>query len=256
MLRLSPFKYSVILWGIMCYSVLNAGQIYEHGNNVFGFPDTYIDTYTDSRDGETYRVFRTVKRYKKDVCSPGASCIDTGYVYLFAENLRYATEGSVCAENSCRRYGRYYPLSEAGNACPDGWEIASLYDMSLTAGYRILNDTVYVVTMATIRREGTVPEPGERMERKRSLPDVSSGWFNTTALKQEHLGDIGTVWVRDRKTYDIYPWFVDFGDKSAVIIDSIIHGHPLRLENKYPVKCYRETHPSYADPYVDRQLSN
>jgi uncharacterized protein (TIGR02145 family) len=45
-----------------------------------------------------------------------------------AENLKYASEGSVCYENSdyyCAKYGRLYNLDDAMNACPAGWHLAT-----------------------------------------------------------------------------------------------------------------------------------
>ncbi|MCQ2060325.1 MAG: fibrobacter succinogenes major paralogous domain-containing protein [Fibrobacter sp.] len=45
-----------------------------------------------------------------------------------AQNLNYSTPDSYCYDNissNCDRYGRLYTLSDALNACPDGWHLPS-----------------------------------------------------------------------------------------------------------------------------------
>jgi len=67
-----------------------------------------LKTFTDSRDGKTYRM----------------ATID-GRTWM-AENLNFEAEGSKCYDNkpdNCRKYGRLYDWETAVKACPAGWRI-------------------------------------------------------------------------------------------------------------------------------------
>lgn len=70
-------------------------------------------TFTDSRDGQTYR---TVK---------------IGDQVWMAQNLNYASDGSMCRDDKyegCLKYGRMYNWRALQHACPAGWRIPSKKD--------------------------------------------------------------------------------------------------------------------------------
>lgn len=72
---------------------------------------TLVVTYgkmTDSRDGQTYRT------------------VAMGKQTWMAENLNFASDGSLCYESrkqNCDQYGRLYDWATAKKVCPSGWHL-------------------------------------------------------------------------------------------------------------------------------------
>lgn len=96
------------------------------------------ESFTDPRDGQSYDIVKIGERT------------------WFAENLNFATEGSVCPEGDtrkCSEYGRLYTWDDARTACPEGW---------------LLPDSADFATL--VEQAGGAAEAGEKLKS-------TGGWF-------------------------------------------------------------------------------
>lgn len=235
----------------ICIQVAYSVTRYTMVCAVDAFVRTYVDAYTDPRDGEQYRIYRTVKLYYLDSVS---DALDTGYVYMFAENLRYHTAGSKCMPDSCKEYGRYYPYSELERVCPDGWSIATGEQMAISArniGFR--GDTVYIGHWRTIRdvmQAGFHAMPdGIKWNKHTRLMDVPTGFYNKKTMSFSHYGKIGTVWAKSTIADGYEPAVIGFANIGRGLVSDVINSGSFGADNLYPVKCFRvETaHPASMD---------
>ena len=237
----------IALYIQMAYSVTR----YTLVCTVDAFVRTYVDTYTDPRDSEHYRIYRTTKLYYRDGVS---DVLDTGYVYMFAENLRYHTTGSKCMPGSCEEYGRYYPYSELDSVCPDGWSIATGEQMAVpsrTIGFH--GDTVYVGHWRTIRdtmqADFHIVQDGTKWNKHTRLMDIPAGFYNMKTKSFSYYGIIGTMWAKSAICDGYEPAVIGFTGIDKGLLDGVIDSDALGADNLYPVKCFRveTSHPALMD---------
>jgi len=164
------------------------------------------ESFTDPRDGQAYDVVKIGDRV------------------WFAENLNFASEGSVCPEGdyrNCDKYGRLYTWDEARAVCPDGWHLPDSADFA-----------------AIIAEAGGAAQAGEFLK-------ATSGWFkkgngtdalgfnalpagyrgavevpgdaeSERAAKYDGIGGYAYFWSASTTPDDLaYYLFLDFSSKSA-----------------------------------------
>ena len=151
------------------------------------------ESFTDPRDGQSYDIVKIGERT------------------WFAENLNFATEGSVCPEGDsrkCSEYGRLYTWDDARTSCPEGWQLPDSADFALL-----------------ITEAGGAAEAGEKLKS-------TGGWFKkgngTDALgfgalpagyrgeKYDGIGGYAYFWSATVTPDDLaYYLFLDFSSKAA-----------------------------------------
>lgn len=97
----------------------------QHHNKKFSHTN---GTYTDPRDGRTYKTITFIKEHH------GADITRT----WFAENAKYKVDGSYCyndEEAYCDKYGRLYNYEQANNACPEGWHVPTIHEWKYLFGF-------------------------------------------------------------------------------------------------------------------------
>lgn len=157
------------------------------------------ESFTDPRDGRSYDV------------------VKIGGLTWFAENLNFATEGSVCPEGdrrNCDKYGRLYTWDDARVACPEGWLLPDSADFASL-----------ITEAGGADFAGGMAVAGEKLKS-------TGGWFKkgngTDALgfnalpagyrgeKYDGIGGYAYFWSATATPDDLaYYLFLDFSSKAA-----------------------------------------
>lgn len=228
-----------ILFSLLPVS-LHAGKYYELFDSYLALHRVTFETYVDSRDSQSYRVYKVDKPFVIQ-CIDSIYCLDTVYVYLFAENIRYNTPHSKCPQDGCERYGRYYPIEEVETACPDGWSIPSATDANVVHSHQVKYDTVYGTSDRYIRKvhADVFPPDGTKItERYTRLDDFPSGWFDIKTHQFKYSDKIGTIWTLNGNAY--HPAYIDFGLLNYEEMNTLVQSSGMEDNgNMYPVKCHK-----------------
>ena len=199
------------------------------------------DTFIDNRDGYSYKVYKVEKHFNSRRCSGTEYCIDTAFVYMFAENIRYVTPRSECHSDGCEKYGRYYPKEELGLVCPTGWSIPTAEDANVVDYILFDGDTIYGISDRYIRliHVKDFPSDGSKItDRYGQIEDFPSGWLDFKTKKFRCPGKIGTMWTK--KESDYYPAYIDFNLINFDEMNNLIQNGDMEAPgNMYPAKCHK-----------------
>jgi len=119
-----------------------------------------------------------------------------------AENLNYATKGSVCHDNkpaNCDTYGRLYDWHTAigdwsrdKDVCPDGWHLPDTADWNMLVDY-VGGDSI----------------AGKKLKSKTDWREDSNGTdeYGFSALPGQNSGSYGHWWSSTEETGKGVAWF-------------------------------------------------
>lgn len=142
--------------------------------------NTDAGTFTDTRDGQTYKWVR-LKDDKK----------------WMAQNLNYETADTWCYDNdlaNCNEYGRLYTWQTANNACPNGWRLPTDGEWWTMASYY---GKAYNSYSDKEKMEG--PDDGEAAYKvliKNGDTGFNAllGGSHSSDEGFDYLGDLGSYW--------------------------------------------------------------
>jgi len=132
-------KVSALKMFVVAGFIFAASASAQGGTTGVKPPPPSVSTFTDSRDGKSYRA------------------VTIGTQTWMAQNLNYDGSGGACYRNSasnCVQYGRLYDWAAAKEVCPAGWRLPS------DADWTTLTDNV-----------GGSPIAGKKFKTK-------TGWYN------------------------------------------------------------------------------
>ena len=171
------------------------------------------NTIVDTRDNEIYRVLQV--EYVFPDSATGNAMIDT--LLVFAENLRHTVPGSISIRLDSTTVERYYTRGAARKACPDGWNIASTYNLGTFSRWIESNDTLYVGTslMYRVKRSNnnsSLPD-GAKLGMYEKMKDVPTGWYNYDDKRLYGVDSLSVLWTSSLD---------ENGDESENLVPSLI----------------------------------
>jgi len=159
----------------------------------YGGGDSSVSTFTDTRDGKTYKK------------------VTIGTQTWMGKNLNYAAKGSVCYDNNaenCAIYGRLYNWNTALKVCPAGFHLptdkewTALTDYvggSKTAGTKLKSTSGwYNNGNGTNNYEFSALPGGYCYVGDFGLAGFNGYWWSSTE------NDTGVAWYRNMGCYNEY----------------------------------------------------
>ena len=217
-----------------------AGKSYRFFGSIWNFLGVEYDSFTDARDGQSYKIYKVVQPFSIQ-CGENKYCLDTVFVYMFAENIQYITPHSVCHPDGCDKYGRYYPKEDLEQVCPAGWHIPTADEAAIVGHIILGSDTIYGTNDCFIRlvHSKDFPVDGTKItDQDARLDDFPSGWFDSKMNKVVHSGEIGTMWAQEETA--LYPAYIDFGIIRYDDMNKLVQSGGMEADgNMFPVKCHK-----------------
>ena len=146
-----------------------------------GFAQTEEGSFTDPRDGTTYKMVTV------DILLEGDVTVKRTWM---AENLRYKVDESFCYKNEpayCEAYGRLYTYKGALEACPEGWHVPTIAEWNLL-----------FQTFGGIRQAGAALQKGGK-----SGLNLIPGGFGDPGNVFKNIGISGNYWDAEKKSENI-----------------------------------------------------
>lgn len=137
-----------------------------------------------------------------------------------SQNMRFAAPGSRCYEERsdlCARLGRLYTWSDAVDACPAGWRLASDVDwqeLEMSAGMSATD-----VFRADARGDGV----GDRLKKNGDLGFNAElgGWFDPNTLLFRRADTSSAIWTSTGADA-VWAWHRDVGNLRSQIWRSTV----------------------------------
>ena len=159
-------------------------------------------TLVDRRDGTVYPV------------------VKVGSQRWISQNMRFATPASRCYDDradQCARLGRLYTWSDALDACPVGWRLASDVDwqeLEMSAGMSAVD-----VFRADARGDGV----GDRLKKTGDVGFNAElgGWFDPNTSLFRRADTSSAIWTSTGADA-VWAWHRDVGDLRSSIWRSTV----------------------------------
>jgi len=172
-------------------------------------------TFTDKRNGRTYET------------------IKVGAKTWMADNINIETGNSWCYDgdsSNCNAYGRLYDWEAAKTACPEGWRLPTLKELSIFV--KAVSDNEAAEKRARAKK---ISDEGGNASDERKLPAILGGGRYHIGGEYTNIGGYSYWWASAEKSnqYAAYYRYVNYGN------ENIADDFDIR-EYGFSVRCLRD----------------